>query len=67
MDAYSVLRDAIINKMQVTCTYHGHPRELCPHVIGTKNDVRHVLSFQFGGTGSTPLPPDGDWRCMEGG
>jgi hypothetical protein len=63
--SYAMLRDAIVNKKQVTCTYKGHYREICPHVIGKGNDgAEMVLSFQFAGQSSTGLPPAGEWRCM---
>lgn len=64
-NAYDILRDAIINKRQVVCKYSGHSREICPHVIGMKNGRSQVLSFQFGGSSSSGLPPGGEWRCME--
>ena len=61
---YTELRNAIQNKQQVSCIYHGLPREICPHVIGTKNGQSKVLAYQFGGRSSRGLPPDGEWRCM---
>ena len=64
-EIYSIIRDAIANKLQVTAMYNGYYREFCPHVIGTKNGKQQTLVFQFGGTGSKPLPPSGEWRCME--
>ena len=63
-DAYAILRQAIQNKLQVTCTYRGYPRELCPHVVGTKDGRRQVLAYQFAGQSSSGLPPGGEWRCM---
>ena len=36
--AYAVLRDAIVNRKQVTCMYRGFAREICPHVIGGGKD-----------------------------
>lgn len=63
-NAYDVLREAVLAKSQVACMYHGYPREMCPHVIGTKNGREKVLSFQFGGGSSTRLPAGGEWRCM---
>ena|SRR5665648_24584 len=63
-DPYTVLRAAIVAKRQVACVYQGHTREVCPHVIGLKVGRRQVLSFQFGGTSSSGLPPEGQWRCM---
>lgn len=65
MDAYDLLCQAIQDKHCVACHYRGHYREMCPHVIGAKKGNRHVLSYQFGGSSSSGLPPEGEWRCME--
>lgn len=66
-DVYSLVRQAIIDKDQVVGTYRGHIREMCPHVIGTKDGVRRALFYQFGGTSQRTLWPDGstkNWRCI---
>jgi hypothetical protein len=63
-DAYSLVRQAILDKDQITATYKGHLREMCPHAIGMKNGRPQALFFQFGGTSSSGLPPDGEWRCI---
>ncbi len=64
MDAYSIIRDAILNKYQITANYQGHYREMCPHVIGRgPNGDQQALFYQFGGTSSRGLPPLGAWRC----
>jgi len=66
-DVYSLIRQAIVDKAQVFATYNGHHREMCPHVIGTKGRRRQALFYQFGGTSSSGLEPDGDarnWRCI---
>lgn len=64
---YDLIRAAIQNKQQVFATYGGHVRELCPHVIGTKNGSPRALFYQFGGSSSsesiTPGSP-GNWRCL---
>jgi hypothetical protein len=52
-------------RQQVICTYEGHQRFVCPHVIGTKNGKHHVLTWQFAGGSSSGLPPGGQWRCMQ--
>lgn len=62
--SYDVLRQAILNKHQVSLTYKDHHREVCPHVIGQKNGADKVLTYQFGGTSKSDLPPEGEWRCM---
>ncbi|HZP75182.1 MAG TPA: hypothetical protein VFB45_03475 [Pseudolabrys sp.] len=61
---YAIFREAILGEKQVTCVYGGHYRELCPHVIGTKDGEEKVLAFQFGGTSSSKLPERGEWRCL---
>ena len=62
---YRLFRRAILEEKQITCVYNGHPRELCPHIIGHTYDEEKVLAFQFGGTSSTKLPPKGQWRCLK--
>ena len=64
---YNLIRNAILNKQQVVATYSGHTREMCPHVIGIKNDKEHALFYQFGGSSSSGLivPNSKDnWRCI---
>jgi hypothetical protein len=63
-DVYALIRVATLGKQQVLATYKGHRRELCPHVLGTKDGRRQVLFFQFGGGSSSVLPPGGEWRCI---
>jgi hypothetical protein len=60
---YTVFRNAILVEQQVTCTYDGRRRELCPHIIGASKDgAEVVLAWQFGGESSGPLP---QWRCLK--
>lgn len=35
---YAVFRNAILTEQQVTCTYQGRRRVLCPHIIGLNKD-----------------------------
>ena len=59
---YALFRDAILSEQQVTCSYEGRHRELCPHIIGTnKSGEEVVLAWQFAGESSGPLP---QWRCL---
>jgi hypothetical protein len=64
---YQVIREAIINKDIVIATYHGHVREMCPHVLGKKNDRAQAFLYQFAGGSDSGLEPDGswsNWRCL---
>ena len=63
--SYAILRQAIVDRKQITCTFRGYYREMCPHVIGhSKKGVPQLLAYQFGGQSSSGLPPGGEWRCM---
>jgi hypothetical protein len=65
--SYELIRQAIINKQQVIADYHGYTREMCPHVLGTKNGRAQGLFYQFGGgsRGGLGLPGSADnWRCI---
>jgi len=59
------LKTAIENKLQVVAIAGGHLREFCPHAIGWKRGVHHVMTFQFAGTSDSGLPPGGQWRCFD--
>jgi hypothetical protein len=63
-DAYSIVRQAILGKHQIVATYRGHRREMCPHLIGTKDGRAQVLFFQFAGSSGRGLPLGGEWRCI---
>ncbi|MBZ5499842.1 MAG: hypothetical protein LAP85_25865 [Acidobacteriia bacterium] len=62
-----LIAKAIKERLQIKAVYENYPREMCPHILGWKNGVMRVLSFQFGGSTSKGLPPGGDWKCMEVG
>jgi hypothetical protein len=50
---YILFRKAILAEQQVTCTYDGRSRELCPHIVGTNKDGEEaVLAWQRVGRNS---------------
>ena len=62
---YALFEDAILAGQQVICTYDGHHREICPHIIGLNKDGKEaVLAWQFAGGSKGGLPPGGQWRCL---
>ena len=64
---YNLIRQAILNKQQVIASYNGYYREMCPHVIGTKNGREQALFYQFGGNSRSGLESTGspnNWRCI---
>jgi hypothetical protein len=65
---FDVIWDAIVNKRQILARYHGHPRTLCPHILGYKDGKEHCLFYQCGGTSRSGLGSRGsadNWRCMD--
>lgn len=65
--AYSIIRQAIIARDQITATYQGYHREMCPHAIGTKDGLEKALFYQFAGGSSRGLGAAGsgeNWRCV---
>jgi hypothetical protein len=66
--AYDLLREAILERRQVTAVYRGLPREFCPHILGTKGDKQHCLGYQFGGLSTCGAIVPGsanNWRCFD--
>lgn len=60
---YTLFRNAMLAEQQVSCTYDGRRRELCPHIIGAnKAGEEVVLAWQFRGESSGKLP---QWRCLK--
>jgi hypothetical protein len=68
MSTYDTIREAILKKQQVFATFKGFYREMCPHVIGTKDGKQQALFYQFGGESSSrPIQTTGslgNWRCI---
>jgi predicted DNA-binding transcriptional regulator YafY len=63
-DLYDLIAGAIRARKQILCTYHGAPRELCPIMLGHKNGVARVLTWQFAGTDEKGDPVAGSWKCL---
>ena len=61
---FSLLHRAILDRRQVTCTYRGHWREVCPYILGHKDGQERVLAYQFAGASSGGLPRGGSWKCL---
>jgi predicted nucleic acid-binding protein len=64
-ETFRVFRQAILDKKQITCTYSGVYRELCPHILGHSGGEEKALVFQFAGKSRSALPEGGEWRCLK--
>ena len=61
---FRLFHQAILNRQQITCTYDGRYREMCPYILGHQGEKETALVFQFGGQSSRELPSKGEWRCL---
>jgi len=66
-EVFALIWDAIVKKKPILARYRGHPRVLCPHVLGYKDGKEQCLFYQCGGSSNSELGPIGsskNWRCM---
>ena len=62
---YEIFLSAMRLRKQIICLYQGHSREICPILLGRTGLEEKSLVFQFAGdTGSGPVPPPGEWKCL---
>ncbi|WP_315830897.1 hypothetical protein [Bradyrhizobium prioriisuperbiae] len=65
MDAYDLIRSAVLDHRCLTATYRRRVRHFSPHCLGRNKDGGFsVLGFQYAGQSSTVLPAGGEWRCF---
>jgi hypothetical protein len=67
MTTFELVWDAIVKKKRIEARYKGHPRLLCPHILGYKEGKEQCLFYQCGGTSASGLGPPGssrNWRCI---
>jgi predicted DNA binding CopG/RHH family protein len=61
---YRLFAQAMRERKQITCTYGGYYREVCPIILGHRDGEERALTYQFGGQSSKRLPSAGAWRCF---
>lgn len=62
---YAQFERAMRLRKPMSCMYGGHPRELCPIILGhSAQGEEKALTYQFGGESSSGLPRGGEWRCL---
>jgi hypothetical protein len=60
---YQLFEQAMRERRPIVCMYDGHPRAICPIILGHSDGVEKALTFQFEGSGSDG-PVRGDWKCF---
>jgi hypothetical protein len=61
---YDLFERAMRLRKQIVCMYNGHPRELCPIILGHSHGQEKALTYQVGGKSKSGLPRAGEWRCL---
>ena len=65
---YITIRNAILNKQNISADYKGYHRIMTPHTLGLKNNKEQCLFYQFEGKSSTtnvfPENSPANWRCI---
>jgi predicted DNA-binding transcriptional regulator YafY len=61
---FRLFHRAILERQQVTLSYKGQYREVCPYILGHKDGSETVLVFQFGGASRRSGAVRGEWRCF---
>ena len=62
--SYSLFEQAMRMRKRIACTYGGHPRELCPVILGHSQGQEKALTYQVGGESESGLLRAGEWRCL---
>jgi hypothetical protein len=62
--SYSLFEQAMRMRKRIVCVYDGHPRELCPIILGHSQGQEKALTYQVGGKSKSGLPRAGEWRCL---
>ena len=64
-NTYELFEQAMRERKQVVCRYHGLLREICPIILGWTNGEEKCLAYQFAGESTKPMTtPQSRWRCL---
>ena len=54
----------MLGEKAVACVYGGHPRVVCPVILGRPRGEEKRLAGRVAGTSRSGLPAGGEWRCL---
>ncbi len=60
---YVLFAQAMAARRPVACLYQGHPRAICPIILGHSDGAEKALTWQFAGSGSQGAV-SGQWKCL---
>jgi hypothetical protein len=60
---YRLFIEAMAARKPLVCIYQGHPRTICPIILGHTDGEEKALTWQFEGSSSRG-PVRGQWKCL---
>lgn len=60
---YELFAEAMAARKPVICIYGGHPRAICPIILGHSDGEEKALTYQYDGM-SSKGPVYGQWKCL---
>lgn len=63
-DSYVALALAMHSRTPLACRYGGHPRVICPIILGHRDGAEMVLAYQVGGRTSRGTLRTPQWKCL---
>ncbi len=62
-NTYRLFERAMAKRRPIACRYQGHPRAICPVILGHSGSVEKALVWQFAGSSSSGAV-SGQWKCL---
>jgi hypothetical protein len=63
-DTYIALALALESRSPLACRYGGHPRVICPIILGHREAEEMALVFQIAGRTSRGPLREAQWKCL---
>jgi hypothetical protein len=60
---YELFAASMAARKPIVCMYQGHPRAICPIILGHTHGAEKALTWQVEGSGSKG-PVRGQWKCL---
>jgi hypothetical protein len=61
---YKLFYRAMAERKPVVCMYQGHPRAVCPIILGHTDGEEKSLVYQFEGSSSQGAHAAKGWKCL---
>jgi len=62
-NTYQLFERSMATRRPIACRYQGHPRAICPVILGHSGGTAKALVWQFAGSSSSGAV-GGQWKCL---